>query len=116
MRAPHPARQGGIWPTRGRAGHARPTLGLGNPGPGSRGFEREFADFCGARHAVAVTNCTVSLHLALLVSGVRPGQEVITVSHSFIATANAIRHCGALPVFVDIRLDDLNMDLSLIHI
>ena len=84
-------------------------------GPEVAAFEREFAEFCGARHAVAVSNCTVSLHLALLVSGVKPGQEVITVSHSFIATANAIRHCGALPVFVDIRLDDLNMDPALVE-
>jgi perosamine synthetase len=84
-------------------------------GPEVAAFEREFAQFCGAQHAVAVSNCTVSLHLALLASGVKPGQEVITVSHSFIATANAIRHCGALPVFVDIRLDDLNMDPALIE-
>ena len=48
-------------------------------------------------------------------SASKPGEEVITVSHSFIATANAIRYCGAMPVFVDIRLDDLNMDPALIE-
>ena len=79
-------------------------------GPEVAAFEREFADFCGARYGVAVSNCTTALHLSLLASGVGPGQEVVTVSHSFIATANAIRHCGALPVFVDVRLDDFNMD------
>jgi dTDP-4-amino-4,6-dideoxygalactose transaminase len=84
-------------------------------GPEVAAFEREFADFCGARHGVAVSNCTAALHLSLLASGVKPEQEVITVSHSFIATANAIRHCGALPVFVDIRRDDLNLDPDLIE-
>jgi perosamine synthetase len=84
-------------------------------GPEVAAFEREFAAFCGARHGIAVSNCTVALHLSLLASGVGPGREVVTVSHSFIATANAIRHCGALPVFVDVRLDDLNMDPALVE-
>jgi perosamine synthetase len=72
-------------------------------------FEREFAAAVGATHACAVMNCTAALHLALLSVGVLPGHEVITVSHSFIATANAIRHCGADPVFVDIEPDTYNM-------
>lgn len=71
-------------------------------GPEVAAFEREFAEYTGAAHACAVSNCTTALHLALLAAGVKPGDEVITVSHSFIATANAIRYCGALPVFVDI--------------
>jgi perosamine synthetase len=73
-------------------------------------FEREFADYCGVGHAVAVANCTVAMHLAMHAYGIGPGDEVITVSHSFIATANAVRHTGATPVFVDISLDDFNID------
>jgi perosamine synthetase len=72
-------------------------------------FESEFAAFVGASHACAVSNCTTALHLALRALGVGPDHEVITVSHSFIATANAIRYCGALPVFVDIRPHTFNM-------
>lgn len=72
-------------------------------------FEREFAAAVGAPHACAVVNGTAALHLALLSVGVHPGHEVITVSHSFIATANAIRYCGAEPVFVDIEADTYNM-------
>jgi perosamine synthetase len=79
-------------------------------GPEVAAFEREFAEFVGAPHACAVSNCTAALHLALLAVGVGPGDEVITVSHSFIATANAVRYCGALPVFVDITRDTFNMD------
>ncbi len=71
-------------------------------GPEVAAFEREFAAFVGAPYACAVSSCTTALHLALLTVGVQPGDEVITVSHSYIATANAIRYCGATPVFVDI--------------
>jgi perosamine synthetase len=83
-------------------------------GPEVAEFEREFAVAVGAAHACAVSNCTAALHLALLVVGVRPGDEVITVSHSFIATANSIRYCGAIPVFVDIQPDTYNIDPELI--
>src|SRR5437588_963913 len=79
-------------------------------GPEVAAFEREFAAFVGAPYAAAVSNCTTALHLALLAVGVKPGDEVITVSHSFIATANAIRYCGAVPVFVDIDPQTFNMD------
>lgn len=79
-------------------------------GPEVAAFEREFAAFVGASHACAVSNCTTALHLALLAVGVEPGDEVITVSHSYIATANAIRYCGATPVFVDIEQDGFNLD------
>ncbi len=71
-------------------------------GPEVAAFESEFAEFVGAAHACAVSSGTTALHLALLAVGVRPGDEVITVSHSYIATANSIRYCGARPVFVDI--------------
>ena len=83
-------------------------------GPEVAAFEREFAAYVGAHHACAVSNCTTALHLALLAIGIRPGDEVITVSHSFIATANAIRHCGAVPVFIDIEQAGFNMDPELI--
>jgi dTDP-4-amino-4,6-dideoxygalactose transaminase len=78
-------------------------------GPQVRRFEDAFAAYVGANHACAVSNCTTALHLALLAVGVRPGDVVLTVSHSFVATANAIRHCQAEPVFVDIDPDTGNM-------
>jgi perosamine synthetase len=79
-------------------------------GPEVAAFEREFAECVGAPHACAVSSCTTALHLALLAAGVGPGDEVITVSHSYIATANSIRYCGAIPVFVDIGADQYNID------
>lgn len=79
-------------------------------GPEVAAFEQEFAAFVGAPHACAVANCTTALHLALLVAGVHPGDEVITASHSFIATANSIRYCGATPVFADIDPATFNLD------
>jgi dTDP-4-amino-4,6-dideoxygalactose transaminase len=84
-------------------------------GPEVAAFEREFAQYVGAPHACAVANCTAALHLALLVAGVKAGDEVVTVSHSFIATANAVRYVGATPVFVDIEPDGYNIDPALIE-
>jgi dTDP-4-amino-4,6-dideoxygalactose transaminase len=84
-------------------------------GPEVSAFEGEFASFVGASHACAVSNCTTALHLALHALGVGPGDEVVTVSHSYIATANAIRHCGASPVFVDIDPRTFNMDPALLE-
>lgn len=84
-------------------------------GPEVAAFEDEFAAVVGAPHACAVSNCTTALHLALLVAGVQPGDEVITVSHSYIATANSIRYCGATPVFVDIDPATYNIDPALIE-
>src|SRR3954465_1032119 len=82
----------------------RPLLsGWVTQGPEVAEFEREFAAYVGAPHACAVSSCTTALHLALMAIGVTAGDEVITVSHSFIATANAVRYCGARPVFVDIE-------------
>lgn len=78
-------------------------------GPKVGEFEKAFAEKVGAPHACAVSNCTVALHLALKLVGVDYGDVVITVSHSFIATANSVRHCGAEPFFVDIDLDTFNM-------
>jgi perosamine synthetase len=84
-------------------------------GPEVAAFEREFAAYVGAPHACAVSNCTTALHLALHTLGVGPGDQVVTVSHSFIATANAIRYCGARPVFVDIDPRTYNIDPGLIE-
>lgn len=81
-------------------------------GPQVASFEKEFADFTGTKYACAVSSATTALHLALMAVGVQPGDEVITVSHSFIATANAIRYCGAVPVFMDIDLATYNIDHS----
>src|SRR6516165_6171842 len=83
-------------------------------GPQVAGFEQAFAGYVGARCACAVSSCTTALHLALHALGVGPGDEVITVSHSFIATANAVRYCGARPVFVDIDPKTYNLDPSLL--
>lgn len=84
-------------------------------GPEVAAFEREFAALVGAPHACAVSNCTTALHLALKAIGVGLDDEVVTVSHSFIATANAVRYCGAIPVFVDIEADGYNIDVGLIE-
>jgi perosamine synthetase len=84
-------------------------------GPEVAAFEREFCELVEAPHACAVSNCTTALHLALLVAGVQPGDEVVTVSHSYIATANSIRYCGATPVFVDVDPVTFNIDPNLIE-
>jgi dTDP-4-amino-4,6-dideoxygalactose transaminase len=84
-------------------------------GPEVAAFEQDFAAYVGAKHACAVSNCTTALHLALLAVGVQPGDEVITVSHSYIATANSIRYCDAIPVFVDIEPQSYNINPMLIE-
>ncbi len=78
-------------------------------------FEQGFADFCEARHAVSCTNGTTALHLALLALGVGPGDEVIVPTLTFVATANAVAHCGARPVFVDAEPATWNIDPRLIE-
>jgi perosamine synthetase len=84
-------------------------------GPKVAEFEQCFAAYVDAPYACAVSSCTTALHLALLIVGVQPGDEVITVSHSFIATANVIRYCGAQPVFVDIDRATYNIDPACIE-
>lgn len=84
-------------------------------GPFVEKFEDEFAAFCGAKHAIGVGNGTDALWLALLALGVGPGDEVITVSATFMATAEAITYCGAKPVFVDIDEDTYTMNPALIE-
>jgi dTDP-4-amino-4,6-dideoxygalactose transaminase len=84
-------------------------------GPEIAEFEREFCNYVGSEHAIAVSSCTSALHLALKVIGVKEKHEVITVSNSFIATANCIRYCGAIPVFIDIDSKTGNMNPELIE-
>ena len=74
-------------------------------------FEQAFAEFCGARHALAVANGTAALHLALLATGCGPGDEVVVPALNFVAAANAIVHTGPKPVFCDVLGEqDLNLD------
>lgn len=79
-------------------------------GPKVQEFEEKFAAYVGAKYAVAVSNCTAALHLAMVVAGIKPGDEVICPSFSFIATANSIVYAGAKPVFVDIDPRTYNID------
>ena len=84
-------------------------------GPKTRQFERAFADYVGARHAIAVNSCTAALHLALEAIAVAPEDEVITSPYTFAASAEVIRYFGAKPVFVDIDPRTFNIDPSLIE-
>jgi dTDP-4-amino-4,6-dideoxygalactose transaminase len=79
-------------------------------GPEVEGFEREFAQFCDAKHCVGVNSGTDALRFALTAAGVRPGDIVLSVSHTFIATTEAISQAGARPEFVDIDRRTFNMD------
>jgi dTDP-4-amino-4,6-dideoxygalactose transaminase len=79
-------------------------------------FEREFAHYCGAEYALGVNSGTSALHLALLACGIKPGDEVITVSFTFVATAAAIRYAGARPVFVDITPGSYTIDPAQIEL
>lgn len=81
-------------------------------GPEVAAFEREFAAYCGARHGIAVNSGTSALHLALLAAGAGPGDEVITVPFTFVATVAAIRYTGATPVFVDVDPRTRTMDVN----
>jgi dTDP-4-amino-4,6-dideoxygalactose transaminase len=78
-------------------------------GPRVREFEEAFAAAIGTPHAVAVSSCTAALHLALIASGIGPGDEVVVPSLSFIATANAVRYVGAQPIFADVDLATQNL-------
>jgi perosamine synthetase len=73
-------------------------------------FEQMLADYTGIAHAVAIVNGTAALHVALLAAGVRPGDEVVVPSLTFVATANAVSHCGATPYFADIDGATLGLD------
>lgn len=108
---------------------ARPSIGLEeegavvealrsgwvSQGPRVVEFEQRFAEYVGAAHAVAVSSCTTALHLGLVSAGITAGDEVLSPSLSFIATANAIRYAGASPVFVDIDPATYNLDPACIE-
>ncbi len=79
-------------------------------GPKVARLEEEFRRYLGVNHAVAVSSCTAGLHLSLIALGVKPGDEVIVPSMTFVATANAVCHVGATPVLVDCERDTMNID------
>lgn len=78
-------------------------------------FETEFAAFCGVKHAISTANGTVAIHLALAALGIKDGDEVIVPDFSFIATANAVKHAGAIPVFIDIDPHNLCISVEAIR-
>lgn len=84
-------------------------------GPKVKEFEDIFANYVGAKHAIAVTSCTTALHLALSKAGIGFGDEVLVPSLSFIATANSVVHCGATPIFVDIDPETCNINVEKIE-
>src|SRR5215469_6206162 len=81
-------------------------------GPETAAFEEEFAAYCDASYAIGVNSGTSALHLALLASGIGPGDEVITVPFTFFATVAAIQYTGAIPVYVDIDPSTFNIDVT----
>ena len=91
------------------------TTWISSNGPYLDQFEQQFAAFCQSKHAIACSNGTTALHLALLAHDVGPGDEVIVPTLTFVATANAVTYCGALPVFVDVEADTWNMDIRAIE-
>jgi len=84
-------------------------------GPRVAQFEEQFKEYIGSKHALALNSCTAGLHLSMIVAGLKPGDEVITTPMTFAATANAILHTGASPVFVDIELSSMTIDPGLIE-
>jgi len=80
-------------------------------GPKVAEFEKKFAEYTGAKFAVAVSNCTTALHLAMIVAGVKEGDEVICPSMSYVATANSIKYVGAKPVFAEVNPSTYNLDV-----
>ena len=78
-------------------------------GPKTKLFEQRFAEYVGAKHAIAVNSCTGGLHVALAAAGIGPGDDVIVPTMTFCATANVVVHVGAKPVIVDVESDTLNI-------
>lgn len=81
-------------------------------GPNVARFEADFARYTGASHAVACSNCTTGLHMALAAAGIGPGDEVLVPAFTWVATANAALYCGATPVLCDVSLDTFNVDVA----
>jgi perosamine synthetase len=81
-------------------------------GPKVLEFEKKFADYVGAKYAVALSNCTTALHLAMIVAGVKEGDEVICPSMSYVATANSIKYVGANPIFAEVNSETYNIDVK----
>jgi len=84
-------------------------------GPKTKQFEKDFAAFVGAKHAVAVNSATSGLHLALEALGVRAGDEVIIPTYTFTATGEVVTYLGARPVLADVRRDTFNLDATTIE-
>ncbi len=84
-------------------------------GPKVKEFEEKIASYLGVKYAIAVTNCTAALHLALLSSGIKKGDEVLVADFTFPATGHSVLYCGARPVFIDVKLDTYNIDTELIE-
>ncbi len=102
-----------VWGEKELAGVQKVLSGLFlTTGPETIAFEKEFAEFLGVSHAIGVSSCTMALVLALKALGVGQGDEVVTTPMTYVATANAILHAGATPVFVDVEPDTGNLDVS----
>jgi perosamine synthetase len=81
-------------------------------GPRVEEFEKKFCEYTGTRHSVAVSNCTTALHLSMIITGIKEGDEVICPSMSYIATANCISYTGAKPVFAEVNPETYNIDVN----
>jgi len=79
-------------------------------GPKTHQFEKEFAEYLGVKHCVAVSSCTAALHLSMIAAGIGPGDEVIVPSMTFCASANSVIHTGATPVFADCTIPEMVLD------
>lgn len=81
-------------------------------GPKTAAFEKAVADYLGAKHVIAVSSCTTALHMAVILAGLKPGDEVIVPSYTFVATANALLYAGVTPVFAEIDARTYNLDVT----
>ncbi len=79
-------------------------------GPKTAAFEKAVAEYLGAKHVIAVSSCTTALHMAVILAGLKPGDEVLVPSYTFVATANALLYAGVIPVFAEIEERTYNMD------
>ncbi|MFN0033245.1 MAG: DegT/DnrJ/EryC1/StrS family aminotransferase [Flavobacteriales bacterium] len=95
-----------------KAAHDTILTGWITQGPRVQEFEEKFAAYVGSKYAVALSNCTTALHLAMIVAGVKEGDEVICPSMSYVATANCIKYVGAKPVFAEVNAHTYNLDAS----